>query len=107
MLARFQRVLVTEGFVPAIDLVAEGMLGISVPIFTLALTLFCLVLMLMPAMRLNHWVSGRKVIVLLLIAPVLFGVAGSLFQQLEQVRLDIGSILYTGFFDSGDAHFSH
>ena len=70
MLARLQQVLVTEGFVPAIELVAEGMLGISVPVFTLGLTLFCLILMLMPAMRLNHWVSGRKVIVLLLIVPL-------------------------------------
>ncbi|MDP9314142.1 MAG: hypothetical protein M3R24_25225, partial [Chloroflexota bacterium] len=107
LLARFQRVLVTQGFLPAIELVAQGLLGIAVPVFTLGLTLCCLLLMLLPVARLTHWVNGRTLIALLLGVPVLFGVgvAGSLFQQLEQLRLDIGTLIYTGVFQAGSDHF--
>ncbi len=107
LLARFQRVLVTQGFVPAIELVAHGLLGIAVPVFTLGLTLSCLLLILLPVARLTHWVNGRTLLALLLGVPVLFGVgvAGSLFQQLEQLRLEIGTLIYTGVFQASSTHF--
>ncbi len=107
LLARFQKVLVTQGFVPAIELVAHGLLGIAVPVFTLGLTLCCLLLILLPVARLTHWVNGRTLIALLLVIPVVFGVgvAGSLFQQLEQLRLEIGTLIYNGVFQAGSDHF--
>jgi hypothetical protein len=57
LIGQFHRLLVEGGFRPAIDAVAEGMLGISRPVFTLGLTLACLFLILLPVGRLLDLVN--------------------------------------------------
>lgn len=108
-LARLQRVLVTLGFRPAIGLIANGMLGISTPVFTLGMTVFFLCLIALPLGRVQQWVNARKLLFLMLLVPILFGVgvAGSLFQELEQLRYDVASIIYRSVFAAGDGSFTN
>ncbi len=107
LLTRFHQLLVTDGFRPAIDTVASGMLGVSRPVFTLGLTLLCLFLILLPVGRLLHLVNARKLLFLMLIVPALFavGTAGAIFQDLEELRSAIGMHLYDAVFSASRPRF--
>jgi len=108
LVGQFHRLLVSDGFRPAIDAVAEGMLGISRPVFTMGLTLACLFLILLPVGRLLDLVNTRKLIALMLLVPVLFvgGTAGTVFQDLEHLRLDIATLLYDEIFTGSRPQFA-
>ncbi len=108
LLARFQKVLVTEGFVPAIELVAEGHAGHQ------RAGLHARPDAVLPAPdaparhaadALGQRPQGDRAAA---DRAAAVGAAwpAACFSRLEQLRLDIGTIIYTGVFASGDEHFS-
>jgi hypothetical protein len=102
LIERFRLQLVTAGFRPAVQTVADQVLGISRSTLELGLVLGLLLLILQPVMVVR-FVNLRKVLVLLLVVPLLLPFGGAIFQEIEQARADLGEAFFEQIFNG--AHF--
>ncbi|HEX6291295.1 MAG TPA: hypothetical protein VFZ66_19080 [Herpetosiphonaceae bacterium] len=98
LIERFRLQLVTAGFRPAVQAVADQVLGISRSTLELGLVLGLLLLILQPVLVVR-FVNLRKVFVLLLVVPVLLPFGGAIFQEIEQARADLGHEIFTHIFN--------
>jgi hypothetical protein len=98
LIERFRLLLVTSGFRPAIQTVADQVLGISRSTLELGLVLGLLLLILQPVL-VTRWVNLRKVLVLLLVVPLLLPFGGAIFQEVEQARADLGAAFFERIFN--------
>lgn len=98
LIERFRLQLVTAGFRPAIQTVADQVLGISRATLELGLVLGLLLLILQPVM-VTRFVNLRKVLVLLLVVPFLLPFGGAIFQEIEQARADLGHAFFERIFN--------
>jgi hypothetical protein len=98
LIERFRLQLVTAGFRPAVQAVADEVLGISRSTLELGLILGLLLLILQPVMVVR-FVNLRKVFVLLLVVPLLLPFGGAIFQEIEQARSDLGHALFEHIFN--------
>lgn len=96
LVERFRGQLVTMGFRPVIQTVADTVVQLAPSILLLGFVLGMLLILLRPALDLRL-VNVRKVLVYAAIIPVLFPLAGATFQNMEETRADFGN----WFFNTG------
>jgi len=96
LVERWRGQLVTQGFRPVIQTVADTLVTLAPGILALGFVLGLLLILLRPALNLSL-VNVRKVLVYAALIPVLFPLAGATFQALEETRAEFGG----WFFNTG------
>jgi len=86
--------LVTQGFRPVIQTVADTLVRLAPGILGLGFVLGLLLILLRPALNLSL-VNVRKVLVYAALIPVLFPLAGATFQALEETRANFGGWFFS------------
>ncbi|MFV9505965.1 MAG: hypothetical protein AB4911_15545 [Oscillochloridaceae bacterium umkhey_bin13] len=93
-LTQFRWWVVDVAFSTAYQLIVELFDPLYVPVAILALTLGCLLFMLVPITGQTRLISLRHVLVWTVLTPVLITVGGQLIGQAEQVRSTISTALF-------------
>jgi len=101
LIDRFRHGLVTRGFTTALDQVAETTIGVSRPVFELALTLGLLLIIASPIISLK-WINLRKTILLAVCIPILLPVLAGGFQDIDGARGELATTFYTNIYSRAD-----
>jgi hypothetical protein len=94
LVERWRGQLVTAGFRPVIQTVADSLIRLAPAILTLGFVLGVLLILLRPALNLSL-VNVRKVLLYAVLIPVLFPLAGATFQALEETRAEFGGWFFS------------
>jgi len=94
---RFRHGLVTTGFTSALDQVAVSTIGISRPVFELALVIFLLCIIVMPVVSFR-WVNLKKALFLVFVIPIGLPLLAGGFQDIDAARGNLGTTFYTNIY---------
>ncbi len=98
LIDRFRHGLVTKGFTSALDQVAASTIGISRPVFELALVTFLLCIIALPVVSFK-WVNLKKAMFLAFVIPIGLPLLAGGFQDIDAARGELGTTFYTNIYN--------
>ncbi|HYF62794.1 MAG TPA: hypothetical protein VD886_08255, partial [Herpetosiphonaceae bacterium] len=93
----FRSGLVSRGFTTALDQVAASTIGVSRPIFELALVIGLMLIIMSPIARLR-WINMRKIILLFFFIPIGLPMLAGAFQDIDSARGEMGATFYANIY---------
>ncbi|MBA3469130.1 MAG: hypothetical protein H0T53_05745 [Herpetosiphonaceae bacterium] len=97
LIDRFRHGLVTQGFTTALDQVATSTIGISRPVFELALVVFLLCIIAMPVVSFR-WINLKKAMFLFFVIPIGLPLLAGGFQDIDAARGELGATFYANIY---------
>jgi hypothetical protein len=99
LIDRFRQNLLTRGFTQALDKVANETIGISRPVFELALVTGALLIISLPIIQLK-WVNLKKAMLIAFLIPIGLPVLAAGFQDIDGARSNLADSLYSEVYNS-------
>lgn len=98
MIDNFRRGLVSRGFTTALDQVAASTIGVSRPVFELAMVIGLMLIIMSPIARLR-WINMRKIILLFFFIPIGLPMLAGAFQDIDSARGEMGATFYANIYN--------